>query len=140
MEHTDGSPPPRGGGIITARVKNDYDWALSDTDSEVVKKNIEDTWGSEHMYASAKAAFELFGNCELAKVMLRNAAKSNPHIMTRILSRHPEPGEWQPLNMSPPTSSQVAFSRRSMLYTSGVRDRILYEDRPPESLFLINPG
>jgi hypothetical protein len=94
MECTDGSWPLRGGGIITARIKNDYDFALSGKDAAKVKKNIARTWCSEHMYAGAKAAFELFGNCELARAFLRKAAESNPHIITRILSKHPQPGEW----------------------------------------------
>lgn len=77
---------------MNLRTKKDFNFNLSGPSGKKTRALIEKFWGTEQLYTGAKAAFELFGDCELATCMLRNAMKSNPIIIRRILGKATIPG------------------------------------------------
>lgn len=81
---------------MTSRTKKDYNTKLSGPSGKKTRELIEEFWGTEQLYTGAKAAFEVFGDCELARCMLRQAMKKNPIIIRRILGKATIPGAFIP--------------------------------------------
>lgn len=88
-----GEPPPRGGTILDARRSTDFDPTLSGKSGDRVRKHIGLAFDSNQNYTGARAAFEVFGDCELSRCFLRDAVEKNPIIYRRILGRADPPGK-----------------------------------------------
>lgn len=87
-------PPARGGGILNSCSISDYDPKLAGPTGQKIKRLIDTSLPNEpeQLYTGAKAAFELFGDCELSRHLLRAAVKNNPVIIRKILGKADPPG------------------------------------------------
>lgn len=94
MNWTDysGPSPQRGGVILDARRSTDFDPTLSGKAGQKVRKLIGRALESSQNYTGARAAFEVFGDCELSRCFLRSAVQKNPIILRRIVGHADPPG------------------------------------------------
>ncbi|KAF8319698.1 hypothetical protein DL93DRAFT_2153207 [Clavulina sp. PMI_390] len=90
----DEESPERGGIDFQGKSASDYDPTLSGTSGARLRKNIEGGFDSFNIYNGARAAFELYGDCEMSRCFLRTAAKINPYILRRIVGRADIPDDF----------------------------------------------
>lgn len=93
---TPGTIPARGGTNLDSHAKSDYDptLALNEDLTLKLKKGIESTINAELIYTGAKAAYELWGDCELATLFWRTGARLNFHVARHLLAGIEQPSEF----------------------------------------------